>query len=86
MIKYPVNIFCFKCNGGILLNYNDDTASTNDILSLEVEIPHSLNSGKDARKNKQDIGTKSQLFLICQHCKTILGVVPGSSYLWSYAK
>ncbi|MFW9930101.1 MAG: hypothetical protein ACFFD1_11970 [Candidatus Thorarchaeota archaeon] len=78
-VKYPGKVFCPKCSTGISINYEKDRGSSTDILAIEIEIPTSTLSGKDARKNKQNIYRKPQLLMICQHCFAIIGFISGRS-------
>ena len=86
MSIYPPTIKCLKCNNDIRLDYSRDKAYTNDLLALQVEMPQSLRSGSDARKNKQDIGYEGHTFIICRYCNTIISAVPGTGYLFHHAQ
>jgi hypothetical protein len=85
-VEYPNEIKCSKCAGSIRIDYSKSVAYSPDLFSFQIEIPHSANSGADAKKNKQNIGTIAQYFIICNHCKTILGTIPGNGYLWQNSK
>jgi hypothetical protein len=51
-----------------------DYAASEDLLAMDIVIPYSRMSAKDANRNKQDIGITTPRVLICQHCHTILGI------------
>jgi hypothetical protein len=73
-INYPDELNCPHCKTVIRLDYSDRIfAQTEDLLIMNIEVPLSQNSAKDKRSNKQNIGTAFPRFVICQHCKTILG-------------
>ncbi|MHA1967831.1 MAG: hypothetical protein ACW964_08520 [Candidatus Hodarchaeales archaeon] len=73
-IKYPENLYCPHCKSTIALDYSEKyTARTDDLFTMRIQVPLSMSSAKDARKNKQDIGVGSPYLLLCQSCQTILG-------------
>lgn len=74
-IKYPENLYCSSCKSSIKLDYSGKyLARTDDLLIMDIGIPHSSYSAKDAKKNKQNITDSSPRLLICKSCQTILGI------------
>lgn len=73
-INYPQDLKCPHCKAVIRLDSSVGlTARTTDLLIISIDVPWSMNSAKDMRSNKQNIGLSAPKFVICQHCHTILG-------------
>jgi hypothetical protein len=80
-VKYPPSLFCPYCKAEIKLDYEGrlkegdrSYAASHDLLAMNIAIPYSWYSAKDAKRNKQDLRTDYPIVLICQHRHTILGV------------
>lgn len=79
-IKYPQDLNCLYCKSVIRLDYSDKNyAKTEDLLIMNIRVPHSLKAATDMRSNKQNLGIEAPMFVICQSCQTILG-----TYAYTY--
>ena len=76
-IFYPDEVFCPHCRESLALDFSRDTAWTKDILAMRIDVPQSQRSASDKRLDKQEIGYMGYDFIICQKCKTVLGVSEG---------
>ena len=86
VIQYPAKVKCPKCDNSIKIDYSYDVGETSDLLSIGVEMPQSTRSGSDSRQNKQSIGLVGHYLIVCQHCFTIIGIIPGDDYLYKNSR